>query len=88
MTLEHSLSAEDSALLEAYYANYFEKLYKTAFFRLESQHLAEEAVQETFAHAGKHIQAFKESPNPAGWLFNAPGQAANLPRCPKNRRLL
>lgn len=71
MEQENRLSAEDAALLEEQYALLFPQLYKAAFFRLENHHLAEDAVQETFAHAMQHIQDFRDSPNPAGWLFHA-----------------
>lgn len=64
---------EEWAVLEKCYEAKRKDLYKSARATLQSEHLAEDIVQDTFTYAADHIDSFMESPNPEGWLYKAMG---------------
>ena len=63
------MDAKQSSQIEALYFEMFDKLMVYARSALESNSLAEEAVQETFRIACQKPQNVCGSPNPQGWLF-------------------
>ena len=62
------MTAEQNQKIEALYLEMFEKLMIYARANLESDGLAEEAVQETFRVACELPQKVCASANPQGWL--------------------
>lgn len=64
------LSPEENEILEQYYRQEYEDLFKFACYSLSNKNLAEVAVQDTFVIASKKFSDFIRSPNPVGWLFN------------------
>ena len=70
MTEEKSLTGEEAALIEQYFREYYELLFKYAYRLLHDRNSAEVAVQETFLVASRRIDKLEESEKPIGWLFN------------------
>lgn len=64
------LSPEENEILEQYYRQEYEDLFKFACYSFSNKNLAEVAVQDTFVIASKKFSDFIRSPNPVGWLFN------------------
>ena len=62
------MTAEQSRKIEQLYLEMFDKLYAYAGCSLDSDALAEEAVQETFRIACQKPEQLCESVNPRGWL--------------------
>lgn len=62
------MNAEQSCRIEELYLDMFEKLKIYAYCSLESDALAEEAVQETFRIACQKPEQLCASSNPRGWL--------------------
>ena len=62
------MNAEQSRKIEELYLEMFDKLKIYACCSLESEALAEEAVQETFRIACQKPEQLCESANPRGWL--------------------
>ena len=56
--------------IEALYLEMFDRLMVYAQVNLDSEALAEEAVQETFRTACQKPESLCGSPNPRGWLVN------------------
>lgn len=59
-----------SKMIEELYLEMFDKLKAYAHSFVESDALAEEAVQETFRIACQKPESVYSSPNPQGWIFN------------------
>ena len=64
------MTAEQSKKIEELYLELFDKLKVYARSSLESDSLAEEAIQETFRIACQKPEHVCSSPNPQGWIFN------------------
>ncbi len=64
------MDAEQKKKIEELYLQMYEMLYEYARSSMDSDGLAEEMVQDTFAIACQKSQALLESPNPKGWLVN------------------
>lgn len=64
------LNDEQRRFIEKMYLEMFELLMAYACSSLESESIAEEAVQETFRIACMKPEAVINSPNPKGWLIN------------------
>ena len=64
------MTAEQKAMIEQLYLEMFDKLTAYARSILESDGLAEEAIQETFRIACQKPEHLCSSPNPHGWVFN------------------
>ena len=62
------MNAEQSKQIEKLYLEMFDKLMVYARSSLDSEALAEEAVQETFRIACQIPERLCDSPNPQGWL--------------------
>lgn len=62
------MTAEQNKKIEALYLEMYDKLMIYARASLESEALAEEAVQETFRIACQIPHRLCSSPNPQGWL--------------------
>lgn len=62
------MNAEQSKQIEKLYMEMFDKLMTYARSSLDSEPLAEEAVQETFGIACQKPEKLCGSPNPKGWL--------------------
>lgn len=62
------MNAEQRQRIEALYLEMFDKLMAYARSSLDSEALAEEAVQETFRIACQKPEALCSSTNPQGWL--------------------
>lgn len=62
------MNAEQRGQIEKLYIEMFDKLMVYARSSLDSEALAEEAVQETFRIACQIPERLCESPNPQGWL--------------------
>lgn len=62
------MNAEQKQRIEALYLEMFDKLMAYARCSLDSEALAEEAVQETFRIACQKPEALCSSNNPQGWL--------------------
>ena len=62
------MNAEQRQRIEELYLEMFDKLMIYARCNLDSEALAEEAVQETFRIACQHPDGLFNSPNPHGWL--------------------
>lgn len=69
MAANRALSPEESTLLEKYFREMQQPLYRAAASYLQSEHLAEDIVQDTFTYAGNHLEKLLESPEPKGWLY-------------------
>ena len=69
MKAGNRLTTEESELIERYYRENYELLFKYAYHILKDPHSAEVAVQETFEVAARRIDKLTESENPIGWLF-------------------
>lgn len=65
------MDATHSKMIEELYLEMFDKLKAYARSVLESDALAEEAVQETFRIACQKPQNVYNCPNPQGWIFIA-----------------
>lgn len=65
------MNTEQRQQIEALYLEMFEKLRTYASCSLDSDALAEEAVQETFRIACQKPDALCSSSNPRGWLVSA-----------------
>ncbi len=63
------MNAEHSKQIENLYLEMFDKLKAYAHSILESNTLAEEAVQETFRIACQKPESLYTCPNPQGWIF-------------------
>lgn len=64
------MDAEQSKIIEALYFEMFDKLLLYARSSMDSEALAEEAIQETFRIACQQPEKVCSSPNPQGWLVN------------------
>ena len=64
------MNVTHSKMIEELYLEMFDKLKAYAHSVLESDALAEEAVQETFRIACQKPESVYNSPNPQGWIFN------------------
>lgn len=69
MAANRALSPEEQVLLEEYFRRMQQPLYNVAASYLQSEHLAEDIVQDTFVYAGNHLEKLLESPKPDGWLY-------------------
>lgn len=65
------MNAEQKRIIGELYLEMFDKLMVYASVNLDSESLAEEAVQETFRIACQKPESICSSPNPQGWLVNA-----------------
>lgn len=65
------MTLEQQEKIEALYKESFGKMMLYAMRFLNSETLAEEAVQETFRVACQKPDQLCQSPNPQGWLVNA-----------------
>ena len=65
------MDATHSKMIEELYLEMFDKLKAYARSVLESDALAEEAVQETFRIACQKPESVYNCPNPQGWIFIA-----------------
>jgi RNA polymerase sigma-70 factor (ECF subfamily) len=65
------MNTEQSRKIEELYLQMFENMKVYACCNLESEALAEEAVQETFRIACQRPERLCESDNPRGWLVRA-----------------
>ena len=63
------MDAAHSKMIEALYLEMYDKLMAYARCLVESDALAEEAVQETFRIACQKPESVYNSPNPQGWIF-------------------
>lgn len=63
------MNAAHSKMIEALYLEMYDKLMAYARSLVESEALAEEAVQETFRIACQKPESVYNSPNPQGWIF-------------------
>lgn len=79
-----------SQMIEALYLELYSKLIVYARSNLDSDALAEEAVQETFRIACQKVEALCASPNPQGWLIQTlKNVIRNTQRsCDASRRLI
>lgn len=64
------MTAEQNNMIEQLYLELFDKLKVYARSILESDGLAEEAIQEAFRIACQKPEQLLSSPNPQGWVFN------------------
>lgn len=64
------MSPEQKSIIEELYQEMYEKLMVFARANLDSESLAEEAVQETFYIACQKPENLCSSANPQGWLVN------------------
>lgn len=63
------MDAAHSKMIEELYLEMYDKLMAYARSLVESNALAEEAVQETFRIACQKPESVYNSPNPQGWIF-------------------
>lgn len=66
-----ALSEFELRLIEQLYRAHYQRLYLYAKALLQDEHLAEEAVQDTFHIACGRVEELQRSENPAGWLMVA-----------------
>lgn len=64
------MNAEQKRIIEELYREMYDKLIVYARVNLDSESLAEEAVQETFHTACQKPESVCSSINPQGWLVN------------------
>lgn len=64
------MNREQRKIIEELYREMYDKLIVYACVNLDSESLAEEAVQETFHTACQKPESICESMNPQGWLVN------------------
>lgn len=64
------MNTEQRKIIEELYREMYDKLMVYACVNLDSESLAEEAVQETFHAACQKPESICESMNPQGWLVN------------------
>lgn len=65
------MNKTDDDFLEGLYIEMYDKLYRFAYLRLNSHHLAQEITQDVFALAQEKIDKVRISPNPQGWIVEA-----------------
>ena len=61
---------DNQALIEQYYRAEYSDMVFFASRVLQSESMAEVAVQETFIIAQRNVDKLKSSPKPVGWLYN------------------
>lgn len=66
-----ALSEFELRLIEQLYRAHYQRLYLYAKALLQDEHLAEEAVQDTFHIACGRVEELQHSEDPAGWLMVA-----------------
>ena len=66
-----ALSEFELRLIEQLYRAHYQRLYLYAKALLQDEHLAEEAVQDTFHIACGRVEELQLSEDPAGWLMVA-----------------
>ena len=64
------MTSDQHEKIEAFYLQMYELLFIYAQNALDSQSLAEEAIQETFRIVCTKPEALLSSPNPKGWIIN------------------
>lgn len=64
------MEENDELLFDTLWDSYAKCLHRYAWAILKDGALEEEAVQETFLIALRHIAVVREHPNPGGWLMN------------------
>ena len=64
------LLPEEKQIIEQFYRQEYESMFKLACYSLNDQNLAEAAVQDAFLIASTKFDKFTSSPNPTGWLYN------------------
>lgn len=64
------MDAERKRIIGELYLEMYDKLMTYARLSLDSESLAEEAIQETFYIACQKTESLCNSVNPQGWLFN------------------
>ena len=64
------LLPEEKQIIEQFYRQEYESMFRLACYSLNDQNLAETAVQDAFLIASTKFDKFTSSPNPTGWLYN------------------